>query len=52
LGVSKISRGGRRKGKRPLGRLTHRFEDNIKIHLEEIRCGDIEWIYVAQVRDR
>jgi hypothetical protein len=29
---------------RPLGRCKHRLEDNIKIDLKEIGCGDVEWI--------
>jgi hypothetical protein len=26
-------------GKRPLGRLRHRWEDNIKMHLQKVECG-------------
>jgi hypothetical protein len=29
-------------GKRPLGRLRHRWEDNIKMDLQEVGCGGIE----------
>jgi len=39
-------------GKRPLGRPKYRWEDNIKMDLEEVRCGGMEWIELAQVRDR
>jgi len=37
-------------GKRPLGR--HRWENNIKMHLQEVGCGGMDWIKLAQVRDR
>ena len=43
---------GKPEGKRPLGRPRHRREDNIKTDLEEVRCGDMYWIDVAQGRDR
>jgi hypothetical protein len=43
---------GKRKGKRPLGRPRHRWEDNIKMHLQEVGCGGVEWIKLAQDRDR
>jgi hypothetical protein len=42
---------GRPKGRRPLGRPRRRWEDNIKINLQEIRWG-MDWIELAQVRDR
>ena len=42
---------GKPEGKRPLGRPRCRWEDNIKMGLREIGRG-IEWINVAQVRDR
>jgi hypothetical protein len=31
---------GKLEGKRPLGRFRHRWEDNIKMDLREIGCGD------------
>jgi hypothetical protein len=37
---------------RPLGRLKSRWEDNIKMDVREIRCGDIDWIDLAQDRDQ
>jgi len=39
-------------GKRPLGRPKSRWEDNIKIDLQEVVCGGMDWIDVAQDRDR
>jgi hypothetical protein len=43
---------GEPKGKRPLGRPRHRWEDNIKMDLQEVGCGDMDWIELAQDRDR
>jgi len=42
---------GRPEGKRPLGRPRHRWEDNIKMDLQDLGCGDIDWIKLAQDRD-
>ena len=39
-------------GKRPLGRPRRRWEDNIKMDLQEVGCGDMYWIELAQNRDR
>ena len=39
-------------GKRPLGRPRHRWEDNIKMNLQEVGCVGMDWIELAQVRDR
>ena len=39
-------------GKRPLGRLRRRWEDNIKMDLQEVGCGGLDWIELAQDRDR
>ena len=43
---------GKPEGKRPLGRLRRRWEDNIKMDLQEVgrACGD--WMGLAQDRDR
>jgi hypothetical protein len=37
---------------RPLGRPSRRWEDNIKKDLMEIGFGDVDWIHLAQDRDR
>jgi len=39
-------------GKRPLGRPRYRWEDNIKMDLQEVGCGDMGWIDLAQDRHR
>jgi hypothetical protein len=39
-------------GKRPTGRSRCRLEDNIKMDLEEVRCGGMEWTRLAEYRDR
>ena len=42
---------GKREGKSPLGRPRRRWEDNIKIDLQEVGCGGMDWIDLAQDRD-
>jgi len=32
------------RGKRPLGRPRHRWEDNLKMDLQEVGCGGMNWI--------
>jgi hypothetical protein len=44
--------GGEPEGKRSLGRPRFRWEDNVKIDLQEVGCGDMDWIDMAQERDR
>jgi len=39
-------------GKRPLGRPRRRWDDNIKMDLQEVRCGGVDLIELAQDRDR
>ena len=43
---------GRPEGKRPLGKLRHRWDGNIKVDLQEVGCGVMDWIKLAQYRDR
>ena len=37
---------------RPLGRPRRRWEDNIKMDLQEVECGGMDWIDLAQDKDR
>ena len=39
-------------GKRPLGRSRSRWVDNIRVDLQEVGCGYVDWIGLAQDRDR
>jgi hypothetical protein len=43
---------GRPEGRRPLGRPTRRWQDNIKMDLGDIGFGDVDWIHLDQDRDR
>jgi hypothetical protein len=43
---------GKPEVKRPLGRPRHRWVDNIRMDLEEAGWGDVDWIGLAQHRDR
>jgi hypothetical protein len=43
---------GKPEGKRPLGRPTRRWEDNIKMDLQEVGCGCMDWIELVENRDR
>jgi len=51
-----VRRGGvlveKPEGKRPLGRPRRRWVDNIKMVLQEVGCGYVDWIGVAQDRGR
>jgi len=42
---------GKPEGKRPLGRPRSRWNDNIKMELQEVGCGGMDWIELAQDRD-
>jgi hypothetical protein len=57
-----VARMGKRRGvyrvlmrkperKRSLRRLRRRWDDNIKIYLQEVRCGGMGWIELAEDRD-
>ena len=43
---------GKSEGKRPLGRPRRRWRDNIKMGLQEVGCVGMDWIELAQDRDR
>jgi len=43
---------GNPEGRRPLGRPRRRWEDNITINLREVGCGCVDWMELAQDRDR
>jgi hypothetical protein len=42
---------GKPEGKRPLGRPRHRWEDDIKMDIQEVGCGGMDWIALAQDKD-
>jgi hypothetical protein len=43
---------GKPEGKRPIRRLRRRWVDNIRMDLGEVRWGDVNWIGLAQGRNR
>jgi hypothetical protein len=43
---------GKPEVKSPLGRPRRRWEDNIRMDLQEVACGGMDWIGLDQVRDR
>ena len=43
---------GKPEGRRPLGRPRHGWVDNIRMDLQEVGCGYMDWIGLAQDRDR
>jgi hypothetical protein len=42
---------GKPEGKRPLGRPRRRWVDNIRMDLQEVECGYMDWIGLSQDRD-
>jgi len=42
---------GKPEGKGPLGRTRRRWEDNVKMDLNEVGCGSMDWIELAEDRD-
>ena len=51
MGVYRVSV-GKPEGKRPLGRPRRRWEENIKMDLQELGCKDMDWTDLAQDRDK
>ena len=43
---------GKPEGKRPMGRRRRRWVDNIRMDLQEVRCGYMDWIGLAQDSDK
>ena len=43
---------GKRQRKKPLGRHRHGWEDNIEMDIQEMTCWGMDWIGLAQDRDR
>ena len=43
---------GKPEGKKPLGRPRRRYVDGIRMDIQEVDCGYMDWIRLAQDRDR
>jgi len=43
---------GKPEGKRPLGKPRRRWKENIKTDIQEVGCGGMDWIDLAQDSDR
>ena len=50
--MKNICHKGKPEGWRPLARLRRRWEDNIKLKLQDVGWGDVDWIDVTQNRGR
>jgi len=50
--VADIAGGKEAEGRRPLGRPRRRWVDNIRTDLQEVGCGYMDWIGLAQDRNR
>jgi hypothetical protein len=52
-GEERCSQGlvGKPEGKKPLGRFRHSWEDNVKMDLQVVGCGGMDWLELAQDRD-
>ena len=42
---------GKPEGKGPLGRVKRRWEDDVKMDIQQVRCGGVDWTVLAQDRD-
>ena len=43
---------GKTEGRRPMGKPSRRWVDNIRMDIQEVGCGYMDWIGLAQDRDR
>jgi hypothetical protein len=43
---------GKPEGKRPVGRLKHKWKDNIRTDLREVGWEDVDWLHLTQDRDQ
>jgi hypothetical protein len=43
---------GKLEGRRPLGRPKSRWMNNIMVNIQEVGCGHVDWIRLAQLRER
>jgi hypothetical protein len=44
--------GGETRGNEPIGRRRRRWKNNIEMDIQEVGCGGMDWIELAQDRDR
>jgi len=52
VGKPEGKKSGKPEGKTPLGRSRHRWEDNVKMDIQEVGCGGMDWIDLVKDRDR